>query len=56
MLVERVETGLQLQQGTARSHEAAERAGTRGFVDQMPLAKIAKQQLQNFELESATPW
>ena len=51
MLVERVEPGMHLQQRAAGGHETAKGGGTLGAMRQVPVAKIAKQQLENFELE-----
>ena len=51
MLIQRVEAGVHLQQGTAGAYETAKGGGTFGAMRQVLLAKIAKQQLENLELE-----
>ena len=52
MLVERVEPGVQSAESSPpAATKPRKRRGTLGAVRQMPLAKFAKQQLENFEFE-----
>src|SRR5206468_6063374 len=50
MLIQRVEEGVSLQQGTPAGNEAAELPRAIGLRQQMPLAKMMEQQFENLEL------